>query len=190
MPGPEHPVLPQLPSGDRSSPRTNPANLDDLTPHDALDAVIADIRAQRVTDRPGDFSTAVGHIDLLGHLAIRLAGDAHHHLAQEQKIPYARHSAEHLSQSAGHVGRAVAYYTLALSPLAALTKPGARATLDRQLDAIDRDGDLHAYLGRARQALDEARASLTGLNLAPESKGSTPPPPTTAARTSPRPPRR
>ncbi|MDX2828564.1 hypothetical protein PV416_47850 [Streptomyces ipomoeae] len=84
----------------------------------------------------------------------------------------------------------MAHYTLALTPLAALAKPGARATLDRQLDAIDRHRDLHAHLSHAHQALDEARASLTGLNPAPESKGTTPPPPTTTTRTNPRPPRR
>ncbi|WP_330347821.1 hypothetical protein [Streptomyces sp. NBC_00582] len=84
----------------------------------------------------------------------------------------------------------MAHYTLALTPLAACAKPGAGASLDRQLDAIDRHRDLHAHLSHAHQALDEARASLTGLNPAPGSKGSPPPPPTTAAHTNPRPPRR
>ncbi|MFI5795887.1 hypothetical protein [Streptomyces sp. NPDC051677] len=158
--------------------------------HAALDAVIADIREHQIAGGPGGFFTALRHIELLGHLAIRLAGDAHRHLNEDQQISSARHPAETLSQTAGHVGRAVAHYTLALTPLAARAKPGARASLDWQLDAIDRHRDLHVHLSHAHQALDEARASLTGLNPAPESNVSTPPPPTTAARTTPRPPRR
>ncbi|NJQ03318.1 hypothetical protein [Streptomyces zingiberis] len=155
--------------------------------HDALDAVIADIREHRIAGGPGGFFTALRHIELLGHLAIRLAADAHHHLNEDQQTSSARHPAETLSQTAGHVGRAVAHYTLALTPLAARAKPGARASLDWQLDAIDRHRDLHAHLSHAHQALDEARASLTGPNPPPGSQGSTPPPPTTAARTNPRP---
>ena len=155
--------------------------------HAALDAVIADIREHRIAGGPGGFFTALRHIELLGHLAIRLAADAHHHLNEDQQTSSARHPAETLSQTAGHVGRAVAHYTLALTPLAARAKPGARASLDWQLDAIDRHRDLHAHLSHAHQALDEARASLTGPNPPPGSQGSTPPPPTTAARTNPRP---
>ncbi|GGZ79527.1 hypothetical protein [Streptomyces bluensis] len=156
----------------------------------ALDAVIADIREHRIAGGPGGFFTALRHIELLGHLAIRLAGDAHHHLNEGQQTSSARHPAETLSQTAGHIGHAVAHYTLALTPLAALAQPGAPTTLDWQLDAIDRHRDLHAHLSHAHQALDEARASLTSLNPALESKGSPPPSPTTAARTTPRPPRR
>ncbi|WP_143675156.1 hypothetical protein [Streptomyces sp. JV178] len=129
------------------------------------------------------------HISLLGHLAILLAEDAHDHLAQTQTLPSARHPAETLSQTAGHIGRAVAHHTLALTPLAALTEPDTPATLDRQLDAIDRHRDLHAYLSHAHQALDEARASLAGLNPTSQTQDPTPLPPI-AARTSPHPPRR
>ncbi|MFF9785118.1 hypothetical protein [Streptomyces nigrescens] len=51
-----------------------------MAPAAALDAVIADVRLHPVGTGPDGFFTALHHIDLLSHLALRFAGDAHYHL--------------------------------------------------------------------------------------------------------------
>ncbi|MFD9793354.1 hypothetical protein ACFWXK_20675 [Streptomyces sp. NPDC059070] len=137
-----------------------PADLEDMAARDAVDAVAADVREHRVRrDRHGLF-TASRHIDLLCSLATRLAADAEHRLSADQPYDPSLPSPEALGQAAGHIGRAIAHYTQALSPLITLSQQ-PRSTLADQVDGIDETSTLYAHLAHARQALAEARASLS-----------------------------
>jgi hypothetical protein len=134
-----------------------PADLDDMEPHEAVDAVIADMRDHRITVDGSGLFTATRHIGLLCHLAARVAAAAEYQLAPNiAGIP----PAEALGQTTGHLGRAIAGYTQALAPLVALAQPRAQARLQTQLDAIDQVSHLRVHLDNAGQALAAARACL------------------------------
>ncbi|MGW0710195.1 hypothetical protein ACWD4G_30280 [Streptomyces sp. NPDC002643] len=125
--------------------------------HDAVDAVIADLRDHRITGDGDGLVTATRHIGLLCHLAVRMAGDIEYQLVPNASGLF---SAKALGQTTGHLGRAIAHYTLALAPLAILARPGAQGTLQQQVDAIDHHGQLRVHVDDARQALAAARACL------------------------------
>ncbi|MEV7888436.1 hypothetical protein ACWD3I_29785 [Streptomyces sp. NPDC002817] len=129
-----------------------------MAPHEAVDAVIADIREHRISgDRSGLF-TLIRHIGLLCHLAAGMAADAEYRLAANVAgLP----SAEALGQTVAHLGRAIAHYTRAVAPLVALAQSGAQATLQMQLDALDQHSRLRVHLDDAGQALAAARGSLS-----------------------------
>ncbi|MFF5273830.1 hypothetical protein [Streptomyces sp. NPDC000133] len=133
-----------------------PTDLDDMSPHQALDAVAADIRDHHITvDGTGLFSTT-RHIGLLCHLAARMAADAEYQLAPNiADLP----PAASLGASAGHLGRAIAHYTQALAPLITLTTT-AQDTLQQKLDSLDLHSRLRIHLDDAGRALAAARAAL------------------------------
>ncbi|MCX4884682.1 hypothetical protein [Streptomyces sp. NBC_00847] len=128
-----------------------------MEPREAVDAVIADLRDHPITGDGSGLFTATRHIGLLCHLAARMAADAEYQLAPNiAGLP----PAEALGHTTGHLGRAIAHYTQALSPLVTLARPGAQATLQKQLDAIDQHSRLRVYLDDAGRALAAARACL------------------------------
>ncbi|AVH55692.1 MULTISPECIES: hypothetical protein [Streptomyces] len=131
-----------------------------MEPHEAVDAVAADLRDHQIPgDRHGLF-TASRHIELLCTLAGRLACEAGYLHNHDSAGGPATPSAENLSQTAAHVGRAIAHYTQALAPLVTLAQPGSQATLQKQLDAIDLHSRLRVHLDDAGRAMAEARACL------------------------------
>ncbi|WP_329269050.1 hypothetical protein [Streptomyces sp. NBC_01451] len=128
-----------------------------MEPHEAVDAVIADMRDHRITGDGSGLFTATRHIGLLCHLAARMAADAEYQLAPNiAGIP----PAEALGLTTGHLGRAIAHYTQALAPLVTLAQPGGQTTLHKQLDAIDQHSRLRVHLDDAGQDLAAARACL------------------------------
>ncbi|MER5826164.1 hypothetical protein ABT086_28860 [Streptomyces mirabilis] len=128
-----------------------------MEPHEAVDAVIADLRDHRITGDGSGLFTATRHIGLLCHLTARMATDAEHQPAPNiAGLP----TAQALGQTTGHLGRAIAHYTQALAPLIALAKPGTQATLQKQLDAIEQHSRLRVHLDDAGKALAAARACL------------------------------
>lgn len=133
-----------------------PADLDEMSPRQAVDAVTADIRDHHITvDGTGLFNAA-RHIGLLCHLAAGMAADVEYQLAPNiADLP----PAEILGASAGHVGRAIAHYTQALAPLITLTTT-AQNTLQQQLDSLDHHSRLRIHLDDARRALAAARTAL------------------------------
>ncbi|WP_326759184.1 hypothetical protein OHB35_15530 [Streptomyces phaeochromogenes] len=154
-----------------------------MEPHEAVDAVIADLRDHRITGDGSGLFTATRHIGLLCHLAARMAADAEYQLAPNiAGLP----PAEALGQTAGHLGRAIAHYTQALSPLVTLSRPGAQATLQKQLDAIDQHGRLRVRLDDAGQALAATRVCLgvPGRPATPSTTASVPVPAPTVRRRS------
>ncbi len=134
-----------------------PADLDDMSPRQAVDAVTADIRDHHFSvDGTGLFN-ATRHIGLLCHLTARMAADVEYQLAPNVAgLP----PAETLGASAGHLGRAVAHYTQALAPLITLTTT-AQDTLQQQLDSLDLNHSrLRVHLDDAGRALAAARTAL------------------------------
>ncbi|MEV0038880.1 hypothetical protein [Streptomyces sp. NPDC050804] len=133
-----------------------PTDLDDMSPRQAVDAVTADIRDHHISvDGTGLFN-ATRHIDLLCHLAARMAADVEHQLAPNiADLP----PAETLGASAGHLGRAIAHYTQALAPLIILTT-AAQDTLQQKLDSLDHHSRLRIHLDDAGRALAAARTAL------------------------------
>ncbi|MFF7174718.1 hypothetical protein [Streptomyces pseudovenezuelae] len=154
-----------------------------MEPHEAADAVIADMRDHRITGDGSGLFTATRHIGLLCHLAARMAADAEYQLAPNiAGLP----RAEALGQTTGHLGRAIAHYTQALAPLITLAQPRAQATLQKQLDAIGQHSRLRVHLDDAGQALAAARACLGApcRPTTPSATASVPVPALTARRRS------
>ncbi|MFD5111672.1 hypothetical protein ACFWNG_05045 [Streptomyces sp. NPDC058391] len=132
-----------------------PVDLEGMSPRQAVDAVTADIRDHHITvDETGLFN-AMRHIDLLCHLATRMAADVEYKIANVAGLP----PVETLGQSVGHLGRAVAHYTQALAPLITLTT-GSQDTLQQKLDALDHHSRLRVHLDDAGRALAAARTAL------------------------------
>ncbi|MFG2471569.1 XF1762 family protein [Streptomyces canus] len=133
-----------------------PTDLDEMSPRQAVNAVTADIRDHHITvDGTGLFN-ATRHIDLLCHLAARMAADVEYQLAPNiADLP----PAETLGASASHVGRAIAHYTQALAPLITLTTT-AQDTLQQKLDSLDHHSRLRIHLDDARRALAAACTAL------------------------------
>lgn len=133
-----------------------PADLDDMSPRQAVDAVTADIREHHITvDGTGLFNST-RHIDLLCHLAARMAADVEYQLAPNiTGLP----PAETLAASASHLGRAIAHYTQALAPLITLTTT-AQDTLQQKLDSLDHHSRLRIHLDDAGRALATAHSAL------------------------------
>ncbi|WP_405388172.1 hypothetical protein OG596_09560 [Streptomyces sp. NBC_01102] len=95
---------------------------------------------------------ATRHIGLLCHLTSRMTADAEYQLAPNiTGLP----PAEILGTTAGHLGRALAHYTQALTPLIALT-----TTVQHKLDSLDNHSRLLAHLDDAGRALSAARTAL------------------------------
>ncbi|MFG2349638.1 hypothetical protein [Streptomyces phaeochromogenes] len=127
-----------------------------MEPHEAVDAVIADMRDHRITSDGSGLFTATRHIGLLCHLAARMAADTEYQLAPNiAGLP----PAEALGQTTGYLGRAIAH-TRTLAPLVTLAQPGAQTTVQKRLDAIDQHSRLRVHLDDADQALAAARACL------------------------------
>ncbi|MFJ9900698.1 hypothetical protein ACIQPR_45980 [Streptomyces sp. NPDC091280] len=134
-----------------------PDDLDTMQPHQAVGAVLSDLREHRVTGDGDGLFTATRHIGLLCHLAARMASDIEYQLVANSSGLF---TAQTLGETTGHLGQAIAHYTQALAPLAALAQPAAQAPLQQQADAIDRHRHLRVHLHDAGQALAAARACL------------------------------
>ncbi|MFH9612816.1 hypothetical protein ACH4MM_03445 [Streptomyces pratensis] len=116
----------------------------------------ADIHDRHITvDSTGLFN-ATRHIGLLCHLTSRMTAEAEYQLTPNiTGLP----PAEILGTTAGHLGRAMAHYTQALTPLdahAALQEH----TLQHKLDSLDHHSRLLTHLDDAGRALTAARTSL------------------------------
>ncbi|WP_432104141.1 hypothetical protein [Streptomyces sp. bgisy091] len=123
-----------------------------MSPRQAVDAVTADIRAHHITvDGTGLFN-ATRHIGLLCQLAARMAADAEYQLSD---VPLAKN----LGASSGHLGRAIAHYTQALSPLITLTTT-VQPTLKQKFDSLDLHRHLRIHLDSAGRALTSASDAL------------------------------
>ncbi|WP_406330060.1 hypothetical protein [[Kitasatospora] papulosa] len=131
-----------------------------MSPRHAVDAVAADIRDHPITvDGTGLFN-ATRHIGLLCHLTSRMTADVEYQLAPN----ITGHPPAHiLGRTAGHLGRAIAHYTQALTSLVTLTTTGQH-TLQRKLDSLDHHSRLLAHLDDAGhdagRALTAARTAL------------------------------
>ncbi|MET8921631.1 hypothetical protein ABZW26_04370 [Streptomyces sp. NPDC004623] len=127
-----------------------------MSPRHAVDAVAADIHDHHITvDGTGLFN-ATRHIGLLCHLTSRMTADTEYQLAPNiTGLP----PAEILGTAAGHLGRAIAHYTQALTPLVTLTTT-VQHTLQHKLDSLDHHSRLLAHLDDAGRALTAARTAL------------------------------
>lgn len=139
-----------------------PCGLEDLHSAQALDAVAADVRAHQATPDAAGFFTATRHTSLLAALLVALHGDALHHLDKEPAAD--RRRAGPLTAGASHVATALAHYSRAAVPLAALAASPA-TTLTERLTGIEQYSAVVGDIDAARQALDQARASVTGPEL-------------------------
>ncbi|WP_208885227.1 hypothetical protein [Streptomyces sp. PBH53] len=137
-----------------------PAQLEDMTLVEAIDAVVADLLDHPVAASPHGVFTVMRHIDLLCHLTARAVGDAHFGLVYDHADPADQARVEPLSRAAAHFGRATAHYTLALAPVLALSKPDLRSTRHHQLDALDAHSRLTRHVHDALHALSDARTCL------------------------------
>ncbi|WP_367435048.1 hypothetical protein [Streptomyces celluloflavus] len=155
-------------SGD-ALPTYEPVDLDNMTRPQALDAVLADIRAHQVDAGPDGFFTALRHIDLLGHLALRFTADAHHTLAGDSEATNAAQAAQASGQAAATVGRALTHYTQALLALTKVSAPDNQASFSAKLESVPHHTALRRHLHAAHQALDEARTALAGAT--PQGRG-------------------
>ncbi|WWM28087.1 hypothetical protein QBW33_31065 [Streptomyces sp. B21-104] len=127
-----------------------------MSPRHAVDAVAADIRDHPITADGTGLFNATRHIGLLCHLTSRMTADAEYQLAPNiTGLP----PAEILGRTAGHLGRAIAHYTQALTPLITLTTTGQH-TLQHKLDSLDHHSRLLAHLDDAGRALTAARTAL------------------------------
>ncbi|WP_367435042.1 hypothetical protein [Streptomyces celluloflavus] len=134
----------------------DPIDLDDMSPRQAVDAVIADIRDHHITADGIGLFNATRHIDLLCHLTARMAADVEYQLAPLiSGLP----SAGPLGETAACLGRAIAHYTQALPPLITLTT-GPQDTLQQKLDSLDHHSRLRVHLDDAGRALTAARTAL------------------------------
>ncbi|MFD7013901.1 hypothetical protein [Streptomyces sp. NPDC059928] len=134
--------------------------LDDMTPVAALDAVIADVRSHPVDASPGGFFTALRHIDLLSHLALRFAGDAHYYLDAAHETGSAWRPVAALTTAAVPLSRAQYHYAQAMVALAALSRPNPGTSMAARLEGIEHHSVLRTHLHAAVQSLDEARSRL------------------------------
>jgi hypothetical protein len=136
-----------------------PCDLEVLHPARALEAVAADIRAYQATPDAGGFFTATRHIPHLAALLVAVQGDALHQLDQGSSA--GRHRAGPLTACASQVTTALAHYSRAGVPLAALAAFPA-TTLAQQLDGVERYSTAVCEIHAARPAPDHARTALTG----------------------------
>ncbi|MGV9625169.1 hypothetical protein [Streptomyces sp. NPDC003487] len=127
-----------------------------MSARQAVDAVTADVRDHPITADGTGLFNVIRHIDLLCHLAARMAADAEYRLAPNiTDLP----PPATLGASAGHLGRAIAHYTQTLAPLITLTTT-AQDTLQQKLDSLDHHSHLRTHLDDAGRALDAARTAL------------------------------
>ncbi|USA00492.1 hypothetical protein NCG97_07040 [Streptomyces lydicamycinicus] len=131
-----------------------------MTPAAALDAVIADVHSHPVDAGPGGFFTALRHIDLLSHLALRFAGDAHYHLDSAHETGSVWHPVEALTNAAVPLSRAQYHYAQAMVPLATFSKPNPDTSTAARLHDIEHHCALRMHLHAAAHSLDEARSTL------------------------------
>ncbi|MFB6987935.1 hypothetical protein ACFC0C_16440 [Streptomyces sp. NPDC056178] len=153
-----------------------PHDLDELTPRGAIDAVIADVRDHAVDPGAAGLFTAIRHIDLISHLAVRLNGDALHHAEQSPFSPDATwQGVEKLVCATATLTNAASHYAQALVPLATLSRPvGPQIPMSQALDRIALHSNLRTHLHSAQQALDETRTVLAGPTRATTSQPSKP----------------
>lgn len=163
-----------------------PIDLDDLEPHAALDAVIADVHECRITGDSNGLFTASRNVSLLCYLSAPMAADAEYALASKQPSTKASPSAATLGQTSGYLGQAIAHYTQALTPLVTLTTHGTQDTLQKQLDAIEDHSRLRLHLHDGAEALTATRACLHATSR-PTATTTSIPPHTPSTGTHPRP---
>ncbi|QPP05191.1 hypothetical protein G4Z16_00960 [Streptomyces bathyalis] len=142
---------------------TEPDDLADLSPAQALNAVIADIDAHPI--QPGGSTglfTATRHIDLLSHLARRLAGDAYYYAEQAEHRPAdAQRMAGLLATACRPVTQALQHYVQALAPLGDLRTPPDEADTAAVVKAEGLRRTVDSHLRQARTALDLTGEVLT-----------------------------
>ncbi|MFJ8112350.1 hypothetical protein, partial [Streptomyces sp. NPDC096132] len=126
-----------MPPPDLTNYRYEPADLEDMTLVEGLDAVLTDLLDHPVTPDSRGLSTMLQHIDLLCHLTARVTGETQYCLFFDHADAADQARAEPFSRAAGHIGRATAHYAQAVAPVPALCRSGAQQTLQKQLDAID-----------------------------------------------------
>ncbi|MFB7645632.1 hypothetical protein ACFC0S_00090 [Streptomyces sp. NPDC056084] len=148
-------------------------DLDDMTAEAALDAVIADIRSHPGGAGPGGFFTALRHIDLISHLALRFAGDAVHHLDEHRQTGTPWHPVEALTTAAVPLSRAQYHYTHAMAAIAAVGRPNTDTSMAAHLDGLEHRSTLHSHLRAVEESLAEARRTLTAPVPAPPRTAST-----------------
>ncbi|MER7728508.1 hypothetical protein [Streptomyces sp. NPDC096323] len=134
-----------------------PIDLDDLDPLAAVDAVITDVHEFRIPGDANGLFTAARHVSLLCHLAARMAAETECGLRPSVKTSP---PAAALGQTSEHLGRAVAHYTQALTPLVTLATRGSQVPLSQQLDGIEEHRRLRVHLHDGAQALAAARDCL------------------------------
>lgn len=139
-----------------------------------MDAVIADVRACRITGDGNGLVTATRHVSLLCHLAVRLANDAEYALASKPSTK-ASPPAAAMAQAAGHLGQAIADYTQALTPLVALTTRGTQNMIHEQIDGLAQDSWLRVHLRYEAEALTAARNCLHAIDCPIATTTSLPP---------------
>ncbi|MFF8447678.1 hypothetical protein ACF06Q_08255 [Streptomyces leeuwenhoekii] len=157
-------------------PTYEPADLDEMTLAEGINAVLADLRHHPVTALPHSVFTLMRHVDLLCHLTSRATGDAQFGHAHDHADAADRAQVEPLSRAAAHLGRATAHYTQALAPALALSKTAAPSTLQAQLDLIDARSQLTKHVHEALRALSDARTCLTGPHPSGQAVPAVPPP--------------
>ncbi|WP_147481268.1 hypothetical protein [Streptomyces shenzhenensis] len=132
-----------------------PADLDDMTVTEGLDAVLTDLLDHPITTASNRVFTVMRHIDLLCHLTTRATGEAHFGLVYDHADAAAQAAVEPLSRATAHLGRAAAHYTLTLAPALALLKANTQSTLQQQLGAIHVQSQLSVHFHDALRALTE-----------------------------------
>ncbi|MFB7630526.1 hypothetical protein ACFC0M_06195 [Streptomyces sp. NPDC056149] len=138
-----------------------------MTGPEALEAVLADLRTHQVNpDLAGHF-TAMRHISLLNHLALRYTADAYHTLAGDLAADNPVEEALVAHQTAATIGQALAHYTQALPALTKASDPANHTTLKRQLETITHHSALRRHLDAAQRKLDEAGTVLKGVTPLP-----------------------
>ncbi|WP_411140993.1 hypothetical protein [Streptomyces sp. x-80] len=155
------------PFSESTIPAYEPHDLDDLTSAEALDAVLDDLRTYRVNPGAGGHFNALRQADLLGHLALRFAGDAYHTHTGDIESANPTQDALTAHQTAATIGRAFAHYTQALPALTKASDPANQSTLKGQVEALTHHSALRRHLDAAQRTLDEARHVFNGVTPLP-----------------------
>lgn len=146
--------MPTSPALPRPGIPYEPADLEYLTPREAVDAVTADIRALNPlpADAHGLF-TATRHIGLLSAVLASLAGDAHYFSCERDSDKDARTS-DRLAAATVPLAQILTHYSQALGPLTRLARTPLRdgASLDRI--------EVHQHLAAATELLIRAQTAV------------------------------
>ncbi|MGW2587348.1 hypothetical protein ACWCYZ_39775 [Streptomyces virginiae] len=146
--------MPTSPAFSRPGIPYEPADLEYLTPREAVDAVTSDIRALNPlpADAHGLF-TATRHIALLGAVLTSLAGDAHYFSCERDSDKDARTS-DRFAAATVPLAQVLTHYSQALGPLARLARTPLPASAP--LDRIE----VHQHLAAATGLLARAQTAV------------------------------